>query len=90
VILKVRLSLPSVGSLKEKRRIVKSLIDRLKNKFNVSLAEVGDNDVLRSAVIGAAVVTNDNSFGHQVMSKLVDKINSNPEVVMVDYSIENY
>ena len=90
VVLKAKLDLPSVGSLKEKRRIVKSLIDRLKNKFNVSIAEVGDNDVLKSATIGAAVVSNENSFAHSVMSKLVDKINAQHDLVMIDYSIESY
>ena len=70
--------------------IVKSLIDRVKNKFNVSIAEVGDNDVLKSATIGAAVVSNENSFAQQVISKLVDKINNHPDAVMIDYNIESY
>ena len=90
VILKLKLDLPSVSSLKEKRRIVKSLIDRVKNKFNVSIAEVGDNDYLKSATIGAAVVSNDHSYGHQVIAKLVDKVRSHPEIFIVDYSTEEF
>jgi hypothetical protein len=88
--LKVRLDIPGVGSLKEKRRILKSLLTRLRNNFNISISEVGDNDVLRSAQIGAAVVTNDTSFGHQVMSQVVNKIEANHDVVMTEYNTEVY
>lgn len=90
VILTIELEIPGTGSLKEKRRIVKSLLAKIKNKFNVSIAEVGDNDILRKTTIGAAVVSNDGSYGHQVIAKLVDKIRSNPEVNIIDYRTENY
>lgn len=90
VILKVELSLPGVGSLKEKRRIIKSLITKLQNNFNISIAEVDNNDIHRKATIGAAIVSNNSSFGNQVIAKVVDKINANPEVVIIDYQTENY
>lgn len=90
VILKVRLDIPGVGSLKEKRRIIKSLLARIKNQFNVSIAEVADNDVLRTATIGAAVVTNDTRFGHQVMSKVAERIEASPLVVVLDINTETY
>ena len=90
VILTIKLEIPGVGSLKEKRRIIKSLLARVKNKFNVSIAEVEDNDILRRATIGVAVVSNNTKYGHQFINKLVDKINSVPDVVILDYKIENY
>ena len=90
VVLKVRLDIPGVGSLKEKRRIIKSLLTRLRNNFNISISEVGDNDFIRSAMIGAAVVTNDTSFGHQVMSQVVNKIEANSDIVMTEYNTEVY
>jgi len=90
VVVKVRLELPAIGSLKEKRRIIKSLIARLRNSFNISIAEVDDLDRLRSAVLGAAVVSNSTSFGHQVMAKVVSKIESSGEVVLADYTMETY
>jgi hypothetical protein len=90
VILTIELEIPGIGSLKEKRRIIKSLLARVKNKFNVSIAEVGNNDILRNATLGAAIVSNDISFGQSVISKLVNKIESNPEVVIIDYRTENY
>ena len=50
------------GSLKEKRAVLKRLIKKTQNEFNVSIAEVGDNDHWRRAKIGFAVVGNDRRF----------------------------
>jgi hypothetical protein len=58
-LLTVQMHLHGLNSLKDKRSIVKSLIERLKSRFNVSVAEVGDNDSRSSAIIGIAVVSND-------------------------------
>ena len=88
VVLTIHLELPGVDSLKEKRRIIKSLTTRLRNKFNVSVAEVGDNDIYRSAIIGVAIVSNSTRFGHQVASKLINRIEADTAVVLSDYSTE--
>ena len=90
VILTVRLDIPGAGSLKEKRRVIKSLITRLRNNFNISIAEVADNDVVKSATLGAAIVSNNSSFGHQVISKVVNKIEASPDVLILDYKTETY
>ncbi len=86
----MQLELPGVGSLKEKRRILKSLLTCLRNDFNVSIAEVGANDVLRRALVGGAVVSNSSSYGHQVMAKLVRRVESDPQIVLTDYQTETY
>jgi uncharacterized protein YlxP (DUF503 family) len=57
-------------SLKGKRKIVKSIINRLRNNFNVSVAEVGSNDVHQRAIIGFALVGNDRT----VINSKIDKI----------------
>ena len=57
-------------SLKGKRKIVKSIINQLRNNFNVSVAEVGSNDVYQRAVIGFALVGND----RMVINSKIDKI----------------
>ena len=57
-VLRVRLRLPS-RTLKEKRTIVKSVVERLRNRFNASVAEIEDLDEVGLATIGAAVVSND-------------------------------
>lgn len=84
------LELPPVGSLKEKRRILKSLLTKLRRDFNISIAEVDHNDQLRRALIGAAVVSNSSSYGHQVMSKVVSRVETDPQVVLTDYRMETY
>lgn len=57
-------------SLKGKRKIVKSIINRLRNTFNVSVAEVGSNDIYQRAVIGFALVGNN----RMVINSKIDKI----------------
>jgi len=69
-IMTVELSLGDVFSLKEKRHIVKSVIDRIKNRFNVSIAEIDMLDVKRRAVIGMACVSN----SHQLVDRQLDLI----------------
>lgn len=57
-------------SLKEKRRIVKTVIARLRNNFNASVAEVADNDVHQRAVIGFALVGNDQGLINSKIDKM--------------------
>lgn len=90
VVARIHLNLPAVDSLKEKRRILKSLISRAQNSFNVSIAEVDENDSHRTAVLGAATIANNNRYARQVMDKLINKIENNHEVVLTDCSLETY
>jgi uncharacterized protein len=57
-------------SLKGKRKVVKSVISRLRNNFNVSVAEVGSNDIYQKAIIGFALVGNN----RKVINSKIDKI----------------
>ncbi len=61
-VMTAQLSLPGVASLKQKRSIVKSLIGRLKSRFNISISEVDRQDSKLLAVIGIAIVSNDSQF----------------------------
>lgn len=90
VVLNIQLDIPSAGSLKDKRRILKSLMTRLRNDFNISVAEVGYNDRHRQALIAVAVVTNSGSYSHQVTSKVVNKIESESSVIISEYRTESY
>ncbi|MDD5704261.1 MAG: DUF503 domain-containing protein [Dehalococcoidales bacterium] len=88
-ICKVKLRLPDNLSLKGKRQIVKSVTARVKNKFNVSIAEVEDNDLWQLATIGFCFISNDKRFTNEVLSKAVDLIvNSQGDFEMLDYEIE--
>jgi uncharacterized protein len=64
-LLTAQIHLHGLNSLKDKRSIVKSLIERLRARFNVSVAEVGQNDSRTGAVIGIAVVSNDKTHAAQ-------------------------
>ena len=79
-----------MGSLKEKRRLLKSLITRLRNSFNVSVSEVDDNDVLRTATLGIAIAANSSSFAHQVINRVMDRINTEPEIIVAEFQSESY
>ena len=73
-LLTIHIHLQGIDSLKGKRRIVKSLLERLRNRFNVSAAEVGAQDSKRLAVAGIAVVSSDGSHLHEQMDKIVNFI----------------
>jgi len=63
------LSLPGCGSLKEKRSVIRSLRDRLRDKFNVSVAETGLQDVHTRAQISIALVASDGHLAESVLDK---------------------
>ena len=71
-LMKVQLNLSGIGSLKDKRKIVKSLIERLKSRFNVSVSEIDHNDSKITAMIGIAVVSNDGKFINAQLDKIID------------------
>ena len=86
---KVRLRLPGNQSLKDKRRVVKSIIARVAGKFDVSIAEVDDNDLWQVATLGISYVSNDNRHANEVLSRIVDFIvGGRFEVEVLDYNIE--
>ncbi len=84
-VLEVDLSIEYAASLKDKRMALRSLKDRLRRSFNVSVAEVEDNDIWTHAVLGIALVANDRQFANQVLSKIVDFVENDREVVLDDY-----
>ena len=86
--LEVKLSLPGVNSLKGKRRIVRSLKERVRNKFNVAVAEVDDHDVWRTTTLGIVTVANDSRFVESALSKALDYVRANPESDLVDFDLE--
>jgi uncharacterized protein YlxP (DUF503 family) len=86
---KVGLRLPENMSLKGKRQVLKSITSRVRNRFNVAVAEVDDNDVWQLAAVGICCISNNRRYTNQVLSKVVDFIvNSRFEVEILDYEIE--
>ncbi len=86
---KIKLRLPENLSLKGKRQVVKSITARIQSKFNVSVAEVDDQELWQLATIGVCCVSNDGRFTNQVLSKVVDFVNNGRfDVEILDYEIE--
>jgi uncharacterized protein YlxP (DUF503 family) len=71
-VMTVYLSLPGVTSLKGKRSIIKSVIGRLKSRFNISIAEVEHQDIRTNAVIGIAVICNESRFIDQQFDSIIN------------------
>jgi uncharacterized protein len=84
----LKLTIFESDSLKYKRHILKSIIERLKNKFNISIAEIDLNDTWQSAIIGFACVTNNTSHANQIISKVIDFIDMDNRVEISGYNIE--
>ncbi len=72
----IQIHLHGIGSLKDKRRIVKSLIGRLKSRFNFSVSEVAAHDSKDLGVIGLAVVSNDNVFINKQLDTVINFVNA--------------
>ncbi len=81
-VMTLKLSLSDAHSLKDKRRIVKSLKERLKQRFNVSVAEMDLQDVWQSAVLGVAAISPDKRFAEAVASKVADFVRSDPRLFL--------
>lgn len=86
--LTITLYLHATESLKDKRQIIKSLIETTRQKFNVSIAEVDDLDKWRKATIGIACVANDKRYLNQVLDKVLDTIENNPSVEVGETEME--
>ncbi|MCP4715218.1 MAG: DUF503 domain-containing protein [Deltaproteobacteria bacterium] len=84
----MRLSIHAVFSLKEKRGIVRRITGRVRAKFQVAIAEVDDNDLLTSAVIGICAVGNDRAFINSVLDKVIRFIDELYLAEVVDQQIE--
>jgi uncharacterized protein len=85
----ITLELEAVFSLKEKRSIVKSILNRLPQKFNVAVAEVDKQDMWGTAVIALVTVGNDAARLHSQLQKAVTWLESHrPDVPIADYEIE--
>ena len=77
-------------SLKEKRMVLRRVKDRLKNKFNVAVAEVEDNDVWQRAVLGLAVVGNDRRFTESALDEIIRFVRGEAEVTNAEREIQTF
>ena len=80
--------IPEATSLKGKRSVLKSMLEGIRNKFDVSAAEVEHMDLWQRATVGIACVSNSQPFTDQVLNKVVDWVESNPRVNIIRVELE--
>jgi len=73
-VLRITLGIEGAYSLKDKRGVIRRLNDRVRNKFNVAIAEVDDHDTFNRATLGVVAVANDGPFVNSVLDKVVDHV----------------
>ena len=90
-ICRIELRIPQTHSLKAKRQVLRKIKDRVKNKFNVSIAEVGENDKWQSSLLGLALVGNDRRQINSVLDVVINFIeNLNAaEIINSEFEILN-
>ena len=85
----IDLYLPGMTSLKEKRGIIKSMLAKMRNQFNVSCAEVGKLDTWQTSTIAITTVSNSTKHCHQVIQKVIKWIeNRYPDATITNHSTE--
>jgi hypothetical protein len=88
--LKVEFLVPGATSLKEKRRAVKSLKDRVRHRFNVSVAEIDHQELWRRAALGVAAVGTDGGFVCRVLEEVLAFLRRDRRIQVVCHEIETY
>jgi len=86
--LELQIRLVSSNSLKDKRRIVKSLISRIRNNFNVSIAEPGAYSLWSSARIGIAFLSSDTVYSNKVLDKILDFLEKEKDFFIIEHRKE--
>ncbi len=86
--LRVRMLVRESRSLKDKRRVIQSIKDRLRNEFNVSVAEVDGQDHRQLAVLGIAMVGGESREVMSTLDRMVDALRSHPIAELLDYERE--
>lgn len=84
----LELHLPDVGSLKGKRHILKGLKEKVKNRFDVSVAEVDHHDSWQRATLAVACVSHDSRHANEVVDKAMNFVAANIEGYVIDRSVE--
>ncbi len=87
-LLVANIAIPQANSLKDRRRVVNSIKDRLRNGFNVSVADVGDQNMWRSAELVIAVVSGDSSYANGVLSRVQDLLRNRTDAILTHCEME--
>lgn len=86
----MELHIPTANSLKAKRQVIKSLVQRLRNRFNVSVSEIGCQDLWQRAELGMAVICHNGAGADSIMEKIFAFVDEESRVNIISSHIENY
>lgn len=79
----IKIDIPTAHSLKEKRGIIKSLVTRSSQTFNISIAEIEYNDIWQTALLGVSIVANDGKIFESTINNLVTFIEKKyPQIII--------
>lgn len=78
----------NANSLKSKRSVVKSIIEKSKNKFNISIAEVGENDKWQKSIIAFSTISNDQKIVEETIEKVINFFDSYSEIEIINIKRE--
>uniref|UniRef100_A0A7C3RLK3 DUF503 domain-containing protein n=1 Tax=Dictyoglomus thermophilum TaxID=14 RepID=A0A7C3RLK3_DICTH len=85
---RVILSIPESFSLKEKRRVKRSIVDKIRTRFNVSIAEVDAQEIWNELVLGISIVSTESKHIYQILSDVIKLLEEQKDTEIVDYEIE--
>ncbi len=88
----VKINIPYARSLKDKRKVIKSIINSIQSKFNISISEVSSQDNITVGEIGFSMVSSDKNYINSLFDKILNIINDNYDIVVMneDYEIMKY
>jgi len=84
----LKLNVAQAMSLKDKRRIIKGFKDRMRNRHNVSVSEVGAHENHRSAVLAVVMVSNDRRYAEGVLQKIINAAATHRDMILMDHEID--
>ncbi len=83
-VMEISFRIPGSFSLKDKRRVLKSLIDRTRNNFNVSIAEVESHDIVNLATVGLSCVSNSRRVAEGILDRCLEFYEGNYDIEIVE------
>ena len=86
----MELMLPNTKSLKDKRSVIKNITNQVRKRFNVSFAELSQNDIIGKAHVGIATLSNKSDFCHKVLSNVEEFVSTEFDVILINRNMEMF
>ena len=84
---KLTFYIPHSTSLKDKRQVCRSIIDKTKQRFNVSISEVDSQDVLKTMIVGIAVVSGDSSHAQESLEEIIRYMEEYADAELIEVEV---